>query len=226
MKKIIEKNGIDFICTDEVSKDNINNIKLALSLIEQFVSNCPDAINLIEDAMVQGLTEVIFTSNDKNVVGRGCQNGNIIKINANLDSIEIIDVLLFELYNVVNLELNNIHYYEYNDAETYADEKEKAEYNTFINHKNLIIKLLQLPDNKQILEKALLELSFPITYEEIIQEKEKLYSFNEYLDVEHREIYVKQWLEYGNPPQKQLPKRVEFSRNKEGDSINDNIKAQ
>jgi hypothetical protein len=30
----------------------------------------------------------------------------------------------------------------------------------------------------------------------------------------------------GNPPQKQLPKRVEFSRNKEGDSINDNIKAQ
>lgn len=30
----------------------------------------------------------------------------------------------------------------------------------------------------------------------------------------------------GNPPQKQLPKGVEFSRNKEGDSINDNIKTQ
>ncbi|MEY4463775.1 MAG: hypothetical protein RLZZ81_746 [Pseudomonadota bacterium] len=31
---------------------------------------------------------------------------------------------------------------------------------------------------------------------------------------------------YGNPPQKQSTKGVEFSRNKEGDSINDNIKAQ
>jgi hypothetical protein len=30
----------------------------------------------------------------------------------------------------------------------------------------------------------------------------------------------------GNPPQKQSTKGVEFSRNKEGDSINDNIKAQ
>jgi hypothetical protein len=31
---------------------------------------------------------------------------------------------------------------------------------------------------------------------------------------------------FGNPPQKQSTKGVEFSRNKEGDSINDNIKAQ
>jgi len=33
-------------------------------------------------------------------------------------------------------------------------------------------------------------------------------------------------LKDGNPPQKQSTKGVEFSRNKEGDSINDNIKAQ
>jgi len=31
---------------------------------------------------------------------------------------------------------------------------------------------------------------------------------------------------YGNPPQEQSTKGVEFSRSKEGDSINDNIKTQ
>jgi len=49
-------------------------------------------------------------------------------------------------------------------------------------------------------------------------------------DNKHRIFYMKKTVEHGwsrgNPPQKQSTKGVEFSRNKEGDSINDNIKAQ
>jgi hypothetical protein len=46
------------------------------------------------------------------------------------------------------------------------------------------------------------------------------YAYNSHID---SKISCKPW---GNPPQKQSTKGVEFFRSKEGDSINDNIKTQ
>lgn len=185
------------IFRDTISKEVAKN---TWQLMEELFANYNPVNSLIDQAITEGRTTVEFTHNkdrDVHTGGAHIQNENLIKIDASMHPVDLIETFLFELFNSVNSELKQILEENYDNGDDFTNAAEFVESKTYFNQRKFILDFLH--SNKDKLEPLLIQSNYPGPYTRLVHNiKEGLefkYISSEQLNflLKHREMYVQDW---------------------------------
>ncbi|MFY9590038.1 hypothetical protein [Rickettsia endosymbiont of Halotydeus destructor] len=190
---------------DNLSEGKKSIVEYTWSLMEELFNNYSPFISLLDQAITEGLTTIEFTHNKDRDVPTGAayfEDKNLIKIDATMHPVDLIEAFLFELFNSVNSELKQILEENYENGDNFANASEFAEFKTGFKQRKFILDFLH--SNKEKVEQLLIQSGYPEPYIRLIHNiKEGLefkYISSENLAflIKHREMYVQGWEEWKN----------------------------
>ncbi|WP_040256218.1 hypothetical protein [Rickettsia hoogstraalii] len=193
----------------KVTEERTEELKELIDLMDDLCGDFTPILQLITNAAEAGINTIEFAGDEREYLGvkqfGACciLSAKKIIIDADMsDASEVFKSILFELGNAVNTELQKIKMANYNNADEYADNMEKAEHLTTNNTEKLIVEFMQ--SKPEAIKEILKQISPSENYQDILEESEEMknWSFEDYQIKagkgyeEHRNSYFEGWVKW------------------------------